>query len=100
MATREFTARNSLRRALGAVSPPEEITQEPFEQDGGHLRRLVTLESHEKARPDDLFAYMEDLRYTEIQTSLFAYLLPVCLEMWRDDLRGFDTRCAGVVEHF
>ena len=43
---------------------------------------------------------MEDLRYTEIQTSLFVYLLPVCLEMWRNDMRGVDTSCAGVVEHF
>jgi len=43
---------------------------------------------------------MEDLRYTEIQTSLFVYLLPICLEMWRNDMRGVDTSCAGVVEHF
>jgi hypothetical protein len=43
---------------------------------------------------------MEDLRYTEIQSSLLHYLLPVCLEVWRDDMLGIDTSYGGVVEHF
>ncbi|MGB6470429.1 MAG: hypothetical protein WBE88_06195, partial [Candidatus Acidiferrales bacterium] len=65
-----------------------------------HLRRLVRLQSDERPDGRDLFAYMEDLRYTEIQSSLLVYLLPICLEVWRDDLRGVDSSYAGVVEHF
>jgi hypothetical protein len=92
--------RTALRKTLGATRPPEKITQEPFEHNDGHLRRLVRLQAGERPDGNDLFDYMEDLRYTEIQTSLFVYLLPVCLEMWRNDMRGVDTSCAGVVEHF
>lgn len=43
---------------------------------------------------------MENLNYTEIQSSLFVYLLPICLEMWRNDLRRIDMSCGGVVENF
>ena len=32
--------------------------------------------------------------------SLFAYLLPLCLEAWRDDLRGTHCGYGGFVEHF
>jgi hypothetical protein len=81
--------------------PPEEITQQVFEADPSHLRRLVRLGPNERAEGDDLFEYMHDLNYTEgIQTSLFVYLLPICLEMWRNDLRGIDNSYGGVIEHF
>jgi hypothetical protein len=81
--------------------PPEEITQEVFEADPAHLRRLVRLRPNERAERDDLFEYMHALNYTEgIQTSLFVYLLPICLEMWRNDLRGIDNSYGGVIEYF
>ena len=89
-----------LRRALWATSPPGEIVQQAHEGDPSHLRRLVRLQPGEHPRPDDLYAYMEDLNYTEIQSALFVYLLPICLEMWRNDLRGIDRSCGGVVEYF
>lgn len=92
--------RTALRRALGATRPPEKITQEPFEHKDKHLRRLSGLQAGERPRGNDLFDYMEDLRYTEIQTSLFVYLLPICLEVWRNDVCRVDTSYAGVVEHF
>lgn len=83
------------------MSAPKEITQQAYEGDPSHLRRLVRLRPDERADGDDLFAYMEDLNYTEgIQTSLFVYLLPICLEMWRNDVRGIDNSYGGVVEHF
>jgi len=99
MTAESLDIRSALRKSLGATRPPDAITQEAFERDDRHLRRLVRLQYGERPRGDDLFSYTEDLRYTEIQTSLFVYLLPVCLEMWRNDVRGIDTSCAGVVEH-
>jgi IstB-like ATP binding protein len=36
----------------------------------------------------DLWEYMQDLRHTDIQGSLLAYLLLFCLELWCEDLRG------------
>jgi hypothetical protein len=43
---------------------------------------------------------MHDLNYAEIQSSLFVYLLPMLLEMWRNDLRGTDNSYGGVLEYF
>lgn len=100
MPIKQIDARTALRKLLGATRPPEKITQEPFEHNDRHLRRLVRLQAGDQPDGNDLFDYMEDLRYTEIQTSLFVYLLPICLEMWRNDVRGADTSNAGVVEHF
>jgi hypothetical protein len=100
MSVSQIDVRTALRKALGATRPPEKITQEAFERNDRHLRRLRRLRVGERPDGNDLFEYMEDLRYTEIQTSLFVYLLPICLEVWRDDVRGIDTSYAGVVEHF
>ena len=100
MAVKQFDIRTVLRSSLGATRPPHTVTQEAFEHNDGHLRRLVRLQAGERPDGNDLFAYMEDLRYTEIQTSLFVYLLPICLEVWRSDMCGIDTSYAGVVEHF
>lgn len=100
MTANPVDTRTALRQALEAVSPPEKITQEAFEHDDTHLRRLLRLQSGQRPEAGDLFAYMEDLLYTKIQSSLLAYLLPVCLEVWCDDLRGIGIGYGGVMEHF
>ena len=89
----------AIRRALGGTSPPSTITQEAFDSDSDHLKRLVRLTRDERAAPGDLWDYTQDLRYTAIQQELFRYLLPVCLQAWRDDLRGAPGYGA-FVEHF
>lgn len=88
----------SLHRALQATKPPEKITQEPFEGADRHLRRLVQLKPGDRAESEDLWNYAQDLLYTEIQTLLLVYLLPFCLEAWRNDLRG-NYGYGGFVEH-
>lgn len=100
MADKHVDVRTTLRKSLGATRPPDAATQEAFEHNDRHLRRLERLQYGERPDGKDLFAYMEDLRYTEIQTPLFVYLLPICLEVWRNDVCGVDTSYAGVVEHF
>jgi hypothetical protein len=57
-----------------------EITQEAFENNPTHLRRLVRLRPGERAGVNDLWEYTQDLLYTEIQGPPFTYLLPFCLE--------------------
>jgi hypothetical protein len=89
----------ALRRALDATSPPSTITQEAFDADASHLQRLVRLKGDERAAPGDLWNYTQDLRHTAIQEELFRYLLPLCLQVWRDDLRGA-AGYGGFVEHF
>lgn len=95
----EHSATRTLHRGFGRVRPPEKITQEAWDRDDGHLRRLVRLKHGERALPNDLWAYSQDLRYTEIQSSLLTYALPFCLEAWREDLRGIDRGYAGFIEH-
>jgi hypothetical protein len=90
----------TLWQALGKVTPPEKITQEAFDRDEGHLRRLVRLRPGQRADAADLWAYTQDLLYTDIQSPLLIYLLPFCLEAWREDLRGISDGYGGFVEWF
>lgn len=89
----------NLRRVFGSA-PPEKITQEAYEGNPKHLRRLARLRRGEKAEVSDLWKYTQDLLYTEIEGPLFAYLLPFCLEAWREDLRGTSSEYGGFVEQF
>jgi hypothetical protein len=91
--------RFNLHNALGAMRPPEKTTQEAFEGDDRHLRRLARLRPGEQADAHDLWEYIHDLRYTDIQSSLFVYLLPFCLQAWCDDLHGIEGH-GGSIENF
>ncbi len=99
MSIDQVNERIKLHRLLGISRPPEKITQEAFEGDDRHLRRLARLQPGEQADGNDLWEYIHDLRNTDIQASLLVYLLPFCLQAWRDDLRGIDGN-GGVIEHF
>lgn len=76
-----------LRRGLGSPKPPKDITQEPYERNPHHLRRLARGDWRTQLpKSGDLFAYVEDISFVEvIQPNLFRYMLPVLLEMWRQD---------------
>jgi hypothetical protein len=89
----------SLWQAMGRTSPPRTISQEAFDRDDGHLKRLAGLRPGDRAEAQDLWDYTQDLRYTDIQRPLLAYLLPFCLQAWRDDLHGA-RGYGGFVEHF
>lgn len=100
MAANQANSMIALRRAFGTVAAPDQITQEAFEGNDRHLRRLLRVKPGERPGQQDLWEYLQDLRYTEIQSSLLAYLLPSCLQLWCDDLRGTSDAYGGFVEHF
>ncbi len=89
-----------LRRGLGSPKPPEHITQEPYEGDPRHLRRLARGDwRRQLPNPDDLFDYVEDINWCDvIQPDLFRYMLPVLLEMWRQDLMRETLNGDGTVD--
>lgn len=89
-----------LRRGLGSPKPPTEITQEPYEGDPRHLRRLARGDwRRQRPKPGDLFAYIEDINWCEvIQPELFRYMLPVLLELWRQDLMRETLNGDGTVD--
>lgn len=92
----------NLRRALGNPKPPKVITQEPYEGNPRHLRRLARGDwRNELPSSSDLFAYIEDINFCEVvQPDLFRYMLPVLLEMWRRDLMRRTLSGDGNVEWF
>jgi hypothetical protein len=90
----------ALLRAFGRKKPPETITQEAFDFDAGHLRRLAQLRPGESAEARDLWDYTQDLRYTEVQLPWVEYLLPSCLAAWRQDLRGTHGGYGGFIGEF
>jgi hypothetical protein len=88
------------RRAPRLATPPDKITQVPYDGDGKHFRRLAKLLRGERADASDLYYFTHDLLYTdEIQDSLLAHVLPFCLEAWREDLHG-QSGYGGFVEYF
>jgi hypothetical protein len=90
-----------LRRGLGEPVAPDRITQEPFDFDDGHLRRLARLKPTERAAAGDLWNYTQDLRYTgSIQTQLLLHVLPFALQAWHEDLRGADGYGGFVVQFY
>lgn len=82
-------------------TPPERITQKPFDSSPKHLSKLARLRPGDRAEFADLWEYAQDLLYSgEIQGALLQYVLPFCLKAWCDDLRGVDSAYGGFVEHF
>jgi hypothetical protein len=89
-----------LRHAFPS-KPPSHVTQEPFDSGPKHLGALARLRPGDRAQPNDLWEYTQDLLYSgEIQGALLTFLLPYCLEAWRDNLRGTHAGYGGFVEHF
>lgn len=88
-----------LIKSFGSLSPPEKITQEPFDYDPDYLRRLCKVQP--SVTPEDLYSYAHDLCYHELQHDLFLYLLPHCLSAWQEDLmNSHESGYAGFVELF
>jgi hypothetical protein len=77
-----------------------QCTQQAFEAGPEHLHRLALLRPDEWAHVWDLCDYMDDLLYTEIQFPLFRFLLPVCLDAWREYLRNDVFECPRFAEAF
>src|SRR5580692_3415196 len=58
----------AFRRAYGKAAPPEKLTQEAFEGNDRHLRRMLRIKPGERPDLQDLWEYLQDLRHTDIQT--------------------------------
>lgn len=56
----EVNQRVKLHRALGVIWPPDKVTQEAFEGNDRHLRRLVRLRLGEQADAGDLWEYIQN----------------------------------------
>ncbi len=79
---------------------PSSITQEPFDHDPGHYKRLCMLQG-DHPNASDLVNYALDMKYMELQPDLLRYLTPLLLTAWRRDLfEGDAAGYGGFVENF
>jgi hypothetical protein len=85
----------AFRHAYGKAAPPEKVTQEAFDGNDRHLRRLLRIKPGERPDLQDLWEYLQDLGYTGIQSSLLAYLLP---SAWNYGLRIYAALATSTVE--
>jgi hypothetical protein len=89
-----------LKRVIKSAGVPRRITQQPFDYDPGHYRRLCDL-GGDQPRVIDLINYALDIQYMEIQPELLRYLTPILQEAWRKNLfEGCVSGYGGFVEQF
>jgi hypothetical protein len=90
----------AVTRVIKSAGVPSQITQQPFDHDPSHYRRLCDL-GNNQPQAFDLLNYALDMRYMDLQPELLRHLTPVLLASWRKDL--FDAGkagYAGLVEQF
>jgi len=81
------------RAIFGDPSPPSNVWESQFDGFDDDLRRVAQMPW--QTIPDaDLWYYIHDLAYVELQPDLFAYLFPVCLNFWYRSL--LDNRDCAV----
>jgi len=90
----------NIKGVIKSAGCPKQITQEPFDCDPGHYRRLCDL-GDAVPSGSDLVDYALDMKYMELQPELLRYLAPVLLTAWRKDLfEGGEAGYCGFVEEF
>src|SRR4051812_24168340 len=77
---------------FGNPSPPSQVTEHQFDGFDDDLHRLAQTPWNQ-IKDEDLWYYIHDLSYMELQPDLFAYLFPVCLNFWYQSLLR-STACA------
>jgi hypothetical protein len=79
--------RKYCRQMFGNAQSPQQIWQREFDGNDNALRRLASQDWREITPHDLSRYYMHSLLYTEpLQQSLFDYLFPLCLAVWREEL--------------
>jgi hypothetical protein len=66
---------------FGNPAPPLQVTEYQFDGFDDELRELAQTPL-DKIQDGDLWYYLHDLAYVELQPDLFTYLFPVCLNFW------------------
>ncbi|MCB0628565.1 MAG: hypothetical protein R2824_02260 [Saprospiraceae bacterium] len=87
---------DKLVEALGQPKPPTVVWQEPFDYIRGHCERLCDQRRH--LQNVDLYDYLLDYRYMEVQQDLLRYLLPKVLYAWGQYLLGKTEEYGGMSE--
>lgn len=73
------------RAIFNYPSPPAQVSEYQFDGFDDELFKLAQ-SPWDKINDEDLWYYLHDLAYVELQPDLFAYLFPVCLNFWYQTL--------------
>src|SRR5258708_5497542 len=93
-------SKDQSRAIFGYPSPPSQVTEYQFDGFDSELYKLAQT-PWDKIRDEDLWYYLHDLAYVELQPDLFAYLFPVCLNFWYQTLmRNRDCAVGDAEFHY
>lgn len=74
-----------IRAILGKAPKPTVVWQQQFDGFGREIRRIAASD-WDKIERGDLWNYIHDLAYQELQPDLFRHAFPACLKFWYDTL--------------
>ena len=77
--------RERMLGVLGEAPKPTHVWQRQFDGDDATLQRLAELD-WDAAPEQDLWCYIHDLTYVELQPDLFRHVFPRCLMFWYETL--------------
>ena len=87
------------RAIFGNPSAPTQIWEEQFDGNNADLRRLVK-QDWRTVTGNEIWCYLYDLAYVELQPNLFQYLFPLCLNFWYDTLMRNEGAETGIDFHY
>jgi hypothetical protein len=82
---------------LGPAPKPRQVWQRQFDGHDAKLAELAQLD-WDKVPASELWYYIHDLAYMELQPDLFGHLFPACLKFWCDTLRSGEPAARGDAE--
>ena len=85
------------RRIFDDPEPPAGVSEKQFDGFDDELKKLAGTEWRE-IREEDLWYYVSDLAFVELQQDLFDYLFPICLDFWAKTLMEDRVAPGGAVE--
>ena len=90
-----------LSRAIFNNPPkPSVVTEHQFDGFDDELKKIANLDWTD-IEDGDLWYYIHDLAYVDLQKDLFDYLFPVCLDFWYQSLmRSESAECGDAEFHY
>lgn len=90
----QITNRRRCRKIFNDPSPPPLVWEGQFDYHDEKLQQIAVKEWWEILE-EDLWYYLLDLAYVELQPDLFRYLFPICLAFWHDTLMRHEAAVLG-----
>lgn len=82
------------RKIFNNPKPPGKIWETQFDYFDDELRAIAK-KPWQNIKDKDLWYYLHDLAYVELQKDLFEYLFPICLNFWYETLMRNEDASRG-----